>query len=440
VDDLDPAEISAHRGTLTAPGRNSPYRDRAVEENIDLFVRMRAGEFGDGEKVLRAKIDMAHPNMNMRDPIMYRILHAPHHRQGEAWCVYPMYDWAHGLEDSIEGITHSICTLEFENHRPLYDWFLVELGIYHPRQIEFARLSLSYTVMSKRKLLEIVREGHVKGWDDPRMPTIAGMRRRGYSTASIRNFCKRIGVAKFNSTVALELLEHHVREDLNRTSPRFMGVLRPLKVVIENYPEGRTEEMEAVNNPEDPSAGTRKVPFSRVLYIERDDFMENPPRKFYRLAPGREVRLRYAYFVTCTEVVKDAGGEVTELRCSYDPATRGGDSPDGRKVKSTLHWVSAEHAFDAEVRLYDRLFTVEDPLGGDGADYRDFLNPDSLEVLKGCKVEPGAKALKPMDRIQFERMGYFCVDPDSVPDGPPIFNRTVTLRDAWARHKKRAGL
>jgi len=435
VDDLSAGEISDHRGTLTTPGRNSPYRDRPAEENLDLFRRMRAGEFADGEKVLRAKIDMAHPNMNMRDPIMYRILHASHPHTGDRWCIYPTYDWAHGLEDSIEKITHSICTLEFENHRPLYDWFLDALGVYHPQQIEFARLNLSYTVMSKRKLMLLVEGGYVNGWDDPRMPTISGMRRRGYSPASIREFCKRIGVAKVNSTIAIELLEHCVREDLNRTSPRLMGVLRPLRVTIDNYPGDRVEEMNAVNNPEDPSAGTRKVPFSRVLYIEREDFMEDPPKKFYRLAPGREVRLRYAYFITCTDFVKDGNGEVVELHCTYDPATRGGDAPDGRRVKATLHWVSAAHAVDAEVRLFDRLFTVNDPLGEKDGDFRDFLNRDSLETLVECKVEPAVKGLKPLDRIQFERRGYFCVDPDTV-HGKIVFNRTVGLRDTWARVRK----
>ncbi len=436
VDDLQGHEISAHRGTLTSPGTNSPHRDRSAEENLDLLERMRAGAFPDGAKVLRAKIDMAHPNMNMRDPLMYRIVHAAHHRTGEAWCLYPMYDWAHGLEDSIEGITHSICTLEFENHRPLYDWFLEALGVYRPQQIEFARLNLSYTVMSKRRLLELVKEKRVSGWDDPRMPTISGMRRRGYSPESIRTFCARIGVSKVESTVSLDFLEHCVREDLNRTSPRFMGVLDPLKVVLENYPEDRTEEMDAVNNPEDPDAGTRKVPFSRVLYIEREDFMEDPPRKFYRLAPGREVRLRYAYFVTCVGVVKDADGEILEVRCTYDPETRGGDAPDGRKVKSTMHWVSAAHAVDAAARLYDKLFTDENPASHKDRDFRDFLNPASLETRTGCKVEPAAATLRPFDRIQFERLGYFCVDPDGGP-GAPVFNRTVGLKDTWAKIKKR---
>lgn len=431
VDDLSAEEIREYRGTLTKPGKNSPYRNRSVEENLELLERMKAGKFKNGEKVLRAKINMAHPNMNMRDPVMYRILHASHYRTGDKWCIYPTYDWAHGLEDSIEGITHSICTLEFENHRPLYDWFLDELGVHHPRQIEFARLNLTYTVMSKRMLKELVESGHVDGWDDPRLPTIKGMRRRGYSPSAIRNFCKRIGVAKVNSIIPLEFLEHCVREDLNRTAPRFMGVLRPLKVVIENYPEYKVEEMVAINNPEDPKAGTRKVPFSRVLYIEQDDFMEHPPKKFYRLAPGREVRLRYAYFVTCIDVVKE-NDNVVELRCTIDPATRGGDAPDGRKVKSTLHWVSANHAIDAEVRLYDKLFTVEDPAGQKDMDFKEFLNPNSLKVLRSCKVEPAVRNLKPFDRFQFERVGYFCIDPDTTEERL-IINRTVGLRDVWTK-------
>jgi len=434
VCDLSPDEIREYRGTLTEPGRDSPYRNRSVEENLDLFARMRAGEFPDGSRTLRAKIDMASPNLNLRDPVMYRILHAEHHRQGNAWCIYPMYDWAHGLEDSIEGITHSLCSLEYENHRPLYDWFLDQLGIYHPRQIEFARLNMTYTVMSKRRLLELVRMGAVRGFDDPRMPTLAGLRRRGYTPEAIREFCRRIGVNKFDSVVDIALLEHCLRQDLNRTARRVMAVLRPLKVVITNYPEGRTEQMDAVNNPEDPAAGTRKVPFSRELYIERDDFMENPPKKFFRLAPGREVRLRYAYFITCAEVVKDpATGQVTELRCTYDPATRGGDAPDGRKVKATIHWVSAPHAVDAEVRLYDHLFTKEDPDDvPEGQDFRANLNPHSLEVLTGCKVEPCLADAPAGSRYQFERLGYFCVDPDSTA-GRPVFNRTVTLRDTWAK-------
>ncbi|KYK29480.1 glutamine--tRNA ligase, partial [Thermoplasmatales archaeon SG8-52-1] len=387
VDDLSADEISWYRGTTTTPGENSPNRDRSIEENLSFFEKMKAGEFDDGVKVLRAKIDMSHPNLNMRDPIMYRILHASHHRTKDRWCIYPMYDWAHGLEDSIEGITHSICTLEFENHRPLYDWFLDALKVYHPQQIEFARLNLTFTVMSKRMLLELVEGKYVKGWDDPRLPTISGMRRRGYSPESIRNFCKRIGVAKVNSMVDFDFLEHCVREDLNKKALRFMGVLRPLKVVIENYPDGQLEEIEAINNPEDPKAGTRKIPFSKVLYIEQDDFIENPPKKFYRLAPGREVRFRYAYFITCKEVIKK-DDKIIELRCTYDPETKGGYAPDGRKVKATIHWVSAENAIDAEVRLYERLFTVKDPAGQKGIDFKDFLNPDSLEILNLCKVEP----------------------------------------------------
>jgi len=436
VCDLSADEIREHRGTLTEPGKDSPYRNRPVEENLDLFERMRAGEFPNGSRTLRAKIDMAHPNLNMRDPVMYRILHAPHPHVGDKWCIYPTYDWAHGQEDSIERITHSICTLEFENHRPLYDWFLDQLGIYHPQQIEFARLNLTYTVMSKRKLLTLVKEGHVRGWDDPRMPTICGIRRRGYTPEAIRSFCDRIGVAKFNSTIDIGLLEHCLREDLNRRAPRVMGVLRPLRVVIEDYPEDQTEEMEAVNNPEDAGMGTRKVPFSRVLYIEQDDFMEDPPRKFYRLAPGREVRLRYAYFVTCVDMVKDAGGQVVELRCTYDPATRGGDAPDGRKVKSTLHWVSAAHALEAEVRLYEHLFTKEDPDDlEEGQDFKVNLNPNSLETLTGCRVEPSLAGAEPGRRYQFERLGYFCVDPDST-DQKLVFNRTATLRDPWAKIQK----
>jgi glutaminyl-tRNA synthetase len=436
VCDLTAEQMAEHRGTLTSPGKDSPYRGRSVEENLDLFERLRKGEFPDGSRTLRAKIDMAHPNLNMRDPVMYRIVHAAHHRTGDNWCIYPMYDWAHGLEDSIEGITHSICTLEFENHRPLYDWFLDELGVYHPQQIEFARLNLSYTVMSKRKLLQLVQEGLVSGWDDPRMPTISGMRRGGYSPESIRSFCKVIGVNKFNSTIDIALLEHCVREDLNRTSPRVMAVLRPLKVVIDNYPEDKVEQMEAVNNPEDASAGTRQVPFSRELFIEREDFMEAPPRKFYRLAPGREVRLRYAYFVTCTDVVKDGDGNIIELHCTYDPATRGGDAPDGRKVKSTLHWVSAGHALSAEVRLYDHLFTKENPDEvPEGEDFKSNVNPDSLEVLTGCKAEPCLADARPLARYQFERLGYFCVDPDTSADRL-VFNRTVSLRDTWAKIQK----
>jgi glutaminyl-tRNA synthetase len=400
VDELSAEEIREYRGTLTHPGRQSPYRNRSIEENLDLFRRMRAGEFPDGLRVLRAKIDMTSRNLNMRDPIMYRILHSEHPRTGDKWCIYPMYDWAHGLEDSIEGITHSICTLEFEDHRPLYDWFLDELGLYHPQQIEFARLNLTYTVMSKRMLLEMVQEGHVSGWDDPRMPTISGLRRRGYTPESIRNFSRRIGVAKTGSTIDIALLEHSLREDLNKQAQRVMGVLRPLRVVIDNYPKDQVEELDAVNNPEDPSTGTRKVPFSRVLYIEREDFREDPPKKFFRLAPGREVRLRYAYFITCVDVVKDEqSGEVVELRCTYDPATRGGDSPDGRKVKATLHWVSAEHALEAEVRFYEHLFSKEDPTDvEDGADFKAYLNPTSLEILTSCRVEPSLASATPGSR------------------------------------------
>jgi glutaminyl-tRNA synthetase len=436
VDDLTADEIRQYRGTLTEPGKESPYRNRSVAENLDLFERMKNGEFPDGSKVLRAKIDMASGNLNLRDPVMYRILNAKHHRTGNKWCVYPMYDWAHGLEDSIEGITHSICTLEFEDHRPLYDWFLDTLDIYHPQQIEFARLNLNHTVMSKRKLLELVQEKYVKGWDDPRMPTISGLRRRGYTPESIRHFSERIGVAKRDSMVDIALLEHCLREELNQKAQRVMGVLRPLRVVIENYPENRTEELEAVNNPENPSAGKRCVPFSRVLYIEQDDFMENPPKKFFRLAPGREVRLRYAYFITCVDVVKNKNGEIIELRCTYDPATRGGDSPDGRKVKATLHWVSAAHAVEAEIRLYGHLFTKED-LGDlkEGEDWKSYLNPDSLQSLKSCRIEPGLSRAKAGDLFQFERKGYFCVDPDSK-SSKLVFNRTVTLKDTWAKIQK----
>jgi len=431
VDDLNAKEISEYRGNLTKPGKNSPYRDRSIEENLDFFKRMEAGEFKDGEKVLRAKIDMAHPNLNMRDPVIYRVLHVSHHRQGDKWCIYPMYDWAHGLEDSLEEITHSICTLEFENHRPLYDWFLDVLGVYHPQQIEFARLNLTYTVMSKRMLLELVEGGYVSGWDDPRLPTISGMRRRGYSPQSIRNFCSRIGVAKVNSIVDFEFLEHCVRDDLNKTCPRFMGVLHPLKVVIDNYSEDKTEEFEAINNPEDPKAGKRKISFTRELYIEQGDFMEDPPKKFYRLAPGREVRFRYSYLVTCKEAIKK-DGEVVELRCTIDPETHGGYAPDGRKVKSTIHWVSVHHAIDAEIRLYDRLFTVKDPTGQKDADFKELLNPESLETLTSCKVEPSIKNLEPFDRFQFERQGYFCIDPDTAKENI-VINRTVSLRDTWAK-------
>ena len=430
VDSLTADEIRTHRGTLTEPGRPSPHRGRTVEENLDLFARMRAGEFPDGAHVLRAKIDMASPNINMRDPVLYRIRRAHHHRTGDAWCIYPMYDFAHPPSDAIERITHSLCTLEFEAHRPLYDWLVENLPVpARPQQIEFARLNLTYTVMSKRRLLELVNEGHVTGWDDPRMPTIVGMRRRGYTPEAIRTFCDRIGVAKRENLVDVALLEHAVREDLNRRAPRIMAVLDPLRVVVENYPEGLTEEFEVVNNPEDPAAGGRRVPFSRVLYIERDDFMEEPPKKFFRLAPGREVRLRGAYFVTCTGVGKDEAGRITELRCTYDPSTRGGDAADGRKVKATLHWVAEATAIEAEVRLYDRLFTVEQP--GSERDWREDLNRHSLEV-RTAKVEPGAAAVSPGERFQFERLGYFAVDPDTR-NGRLVFNRTVTLKDSWAK-------
>jgi glutaminyl-tRNA synthetase len=432
VDSQSPDEIRVNRGTLTSPGVESPYRRRGVEENLDLFARMRAGEFEDGAHVLRARIDMASPNINMRDPVLYRIRHAHHHRTGDAWCIYPMYDFAHPPSDAIEYVTHSLCTLEYEDHRPLYDWVIDNLPVpSRPRQIEFARLNLTYTVMSKRRLLELVEDRRVSGWDDPRMPTIVGMRRRGYTAEAIRAFCERIGVAKRENVIDVALLEHAVREDLNRHAPRVMAVLRPLRTVIENYPEAQSEELDVVNNPEDPSAGTRKVPFSRVLYIDRDDFREDPPKKFFRLAPGREVRLRCAYFITCTRVIKDERtGEVVELYCRYDPATRGGDAPDGRKVKATLHWVSAAHAVEAQVRLYDRLFNTEQP-GADG-DYRADLNPNSLEVIRDAKVEPSAAAAPPGTRFQFERLGYFCVDPDSTPEHP-VFNRTVTLKDSWAK-------
>ena len=433
VDHLSADEIRAYRGSLTEPGKDSPYRGRSVEENLDLFEQMRRGDLPDGTCVLRAKIDMASGNMNMRDPVLYRILHASHHRTGDTWCIYPMYDWAHGQSDSIEGITHSICPLEFSDHRPLYDWFIDELGLYHPQQIEFARLNLTYTVLSKRKLLKLVNDGHVRGWDDPRMPTLSGMRRRGYTPEALWDFADRIGVAKNDSMVDLQLLEYCVRQDLNKRSLRRMGVLRPLKVVLTNYPEGQTEELEAVNNPEDPSAGTRRVPFSRVLFVEQEDFMENPPKDFFRLAPGREVRLRYAYFIRCEQVIKDEHGDIVELHCTYDPATRGGDAPDGRKVKATLHWVSAEHAVDAEVRLYDTLFTKPDPNDvEEGQDALSNLNPNSLEVLTGAKIEPSVATAQPGDRFQFERMGYFCADPDSSA-GRPVFNRTVMLKDAWVK-------
>jgi glutaminyl-tRNA synthetase len=432
VDSLTADQIREYRGTLTEPGRPSPHRDRSVDDNLDLFTRMRAGEFPDGAHVLRAKIDMASPNLNMRDPVLYRIRRAHHHRTGDTWCIYPMYDYAHPISDALERITHSICTLEFEDHRPLYDWLIASLPLPgKPQQIEFARLNLNYTVMSKRKLLQLVNEGHVSGWDDPRMPTLSGLRRRGCTPEAIRRFADDIGVAKRENVVDIGLLEFFMREDLNAHSPRAMAVLRPLKVVIENYPEGTTEHMDVVNNPEDPSAGTRKVPFGRVLYVEREDFMEDPPKKFFRLAPGREVRLRNAYFITCTGVVKDDRGEIAELRCTYDPATRGGDAPDGRKVKATLHWVSAAHAVDAEVRLYERLFTAEHPGAGD-TDFLTQLNPQSLEVVTGAKVEPSLANATAGERFQFERLGYFCADPDSQP-GRPVFNRTVTLKDSWAK-------
>ena len=440
VDDQSADEIRASRGTLTEPGTNSPYRERSIEENLDLFKRMRAGEFADGSRVLRAKIDMAHPNLLMRDPTLYRIRKAHHHRTGDAWCIYPMYDFTHCLSDSLEGITHSLCTLEFENNRPLYDWVLDNVAApCHPQQIEFARLNLSFTVLSKRKLIQLVDEGYVNGWDDPRMPTICGLRRRGFTPEAIRNFCDRIGLAKRDSVVDVALLEYSVREDLNRRAPRVMGVLNPLKVIIDNYPEGQVDELQAVNNPEDPDAGVRTVPFSKTLYIERDDFMENPPKKFFRLAPGREVRLRYAFFITCTDVVKDpATGEVVELHCTYDPATRGGDAPDGRKVKATLHWVSAAHAIDAQVRLYDRLFDKANPDEKvEGKTYKDFINPNALAVLQGCKLEPCLADVQPGYFCQFERLGYFCVDTKDSKPGDLVFNRTVTLRDAWAKLQKK---
>ena len=440
VDDLSQDEIREYRGTLTEPGRESPHRNRSVEENFDLLERMKTGEFPDGARVLRAKIDMASPNLNMRDPVMYRILHTEHHRTGDDWCIYPMYDFAHGQSDSIEGITHSICTMEYEDHRPLYDWFLQELGMYQPRQIEFARLNLSHTVLSKRRLLRLVEGGYVNGWDDPRMPTIAGFRRRGYTPEAIRDFCDRIGVAKNAAIIDIALLEHSLRDHLNKTAPRALAVLRPLKVVITNYPEDETDWLDAINNPEDESAGARKVPFSRELYIERDDFMENPPRRFYRLAPDREVRLRYGYFIKCEEVVKDESGEVVELRCTYDPETRGGSAPDGRRVRATLHWVSAAHAIDAEVRLYDHLFTRWNPDEDDedGADWLSFLNPESLVVVD-AKLEPSLTDAAPGYRCQFERQGYFCVDTkDSTPERI-VFNRTTTLRDTWARVRRAQG-
>lgn len=436
VDDLTGDEIRQYRGTLTEPGKESPYRNRSVAENLDLFRRMKAGEFPDGAKTLRAKIDMASPNVNFRDPIMYRILHAEHHRTGNAWCIYPMYDWAHGESDSIEKITHSICTLEFENHRPLYDWFVEKLGIHHPQQIEFARLNLTYTMMSKRKLLQLVEEKFVSGWDDPRMPTISGLRRRGYTPESIRTFAERIGVAKRDNMIDVAMLENCIREDLNKNALRMMAVLRPVKVVIENYPDGLVEELEAVNNPEDPAAGTRTLSFTKEIYIERDDFMEDPPKQFHRLSPGKEVRLRYAYIIKCESVVKDeATGEVVEIRCSYDQETKSGTGTSQKKVKGTIHWVSATHGKTAEVRLYDRLFTVEDPASVKDADWRATLNPTSLEVIAGAKIEPALAQAKAGDKFQFERIGYFCADKDSTPE-KLIFNRTVSLRDSWAKIEK----
>jgi glutaminyl-tRNA synthetase len=435
VDDLSAEEIREYRGTLTEPGKESPHRNRTIEDNLDLFERMRAGEFPDGSKVLRAKIDMASGNINLRDPVMYRVVHSSHYRTGDKWCVYPSYDWTHGQSDSIEGITHSICTLEFEDHRPLYDWFLDKLGVHHPRQIEFAPLNLSYTVLSKRRLLMLVREGHVAGWDDPRMPTISGLRRRGYTAESIRTFCDKIGVAKKDSMVDIALLEHVLRDDLNKRALRVMAVLNPLKVVIENYPEGQTEELPAINNPEDESAGSRMIPFSREIYIERDDFDENPPKKFFRLAPGREVRLKHAYFIKCEKIIKDENtGEITELRCTYDPATKSGSAADGRKVKGTLHWVSAAHAVEAEVRLYDRLFTKENPM--EDEDFHVNLNPDSLKILSGCKIEPGLAEAEVGVSYQFLRQGYFIADFKHSKPGAPVFNRTVGLRDSWAKIQK----
>ncbi len=437
VDDLSAEEIRQHRGTLIDPGKESPYRNRSVEENLDLFERMRQGEFPDGTRVLRAKIDMASPNINLRDPVMYRILHADHHRTGSKWCIYPMYDYAHGQSDSIEHITHSMCTLEFEDHRPLYNWFIQNLGIFPSQQYEFDRLSLTYTLLSKRKLLKLVQEKLVSGWDDPRMPTLSGIRRRGYTPEALRNFCNAIGVSKTNGILELAMLEHFVREDLNKRAPRVMAVLRPLKVVIDNYPEGRVEQMEAINNPEDETAGTRQVPFSRVLYIEQDDFREVPPKKYYRLSPGVEVRLRYGYFITAKSVVKNDKGEVMEVHCTYDPATHGGNAPDGRKVKSTIHWVSAGHSIDAEVRLYDKLFSKENPNEvGEGQEFTSNLNPESLEVTTHAKLEPSLANAPVESRYQFERLGYFCVDADSKP-GRPVFNRTVALKDTWAKIEKR---
>ncbi|MBI4846033.1 MAG: glutamine--tRNA ligase/YqeY domain fusion protein [Candidatus Omnitrophica bacterium] len=436
---LNAQQIREFRGTLTEPGKNSPFRERSVKENLDLFKRMRKGEFEDGACVLRAKIDMNSPNLNMRDPVLYRIMRANHHRTQNKWCIYPMYDFAHGFCDSIERITHSICTLEFENHRPLYDWFLNEAAIFHPQQIEFARLNLTYTVLSKRKLLALVEKKHVSGWDDPRMPTLSGLRRRGYTPQAIRKFCEHIGVAKFNSIIDIAVLENSLREELNKKALRAMAVLKPLKVVIDNYPQDKFEELDAVNNPEDPSMGVHKVPFSGIIYIEKDDFREDPPKKFYRLSPGMEVRLRYAYFITCTHAVKDDNGEVIEVHCRYDPATRGGDAPDGRKVKATIHWVSAQHAFDSQVRLYEYLFIKENPdeVEKEGDDFTVNLNPDSLQILNSCKLEPGLKLAKSGDIFQFERLGYFCVDSKDSSAGRPVFNRTVSLRDSWAKIEKK---
>ncbi len=434
--DLSAEEIRKYRGTLKKPGKDSPCRERDIEESLQLLEEMKEGKYEDGSRVLRAKIDMSSPNLNMRDPVIYRILHRKHHRTGNDWCIYPTYDWAHGQSDSIEGITHSICTLEFEDHRPLYDWFINQLDIHHPQQIEFARLNLTYTAMSKRKLLELVEKKYVSGWDDPRIPTLSGIRRRGYTPEAVRNFCTEISVAKADSTVDIALLEYFVREDLNKKAPRVMGVINPLKVVIDNYPDGDSEELTAINNPEDPSKGTRKVPFSKILYIEREDYMEDPPKKFYRLAPGREVRLRYAYFIKCVDVVKDDNGNIVELHCTYDPETKGGNAPDGRRVKATLHWVSAKHSIPAEVRLFDRLFIKENPLKlEEGHDFKENLNPDSLKVANNCRLEPSLSAAEPGDIYQFERLGYFCADPDSTAE-KVVFNRTVTLRDQWAKIRK----
>jgi glutaminyl-tRNA synthetase len=435
VCDLDAEKIREQRGTLTKPGKESQYRNRSIDENLDLFERMRNGEFPNGSRTLRAKIDMSSSNLNMRDPVIYRILHAKHHNTGDEWCIYPVYDWAHGLEDSIEGITHSLCTLEFEDHRPLYDWFLIELGVYRPQQIEFARLNLSYTITSKRKLLELVEDGYVSQWDDPRMPTISGLRRRGYTPKAIRNFSERVGITKRDNTAEMDLLEFYVREDLNKQSERRMAVFDPLKVIIENYSDGKVENLEAVNNPEDLSVGTRKIPFSREIYIEKTDFMEDPPKKYFRLGPGREVRLRYAYFITCTNVIKDKNGNIIELRCTYDPKTKGGSAPDGRRVKGTIHWVSKAHAIHAEVRLYDRLFDRSNPIGGNN-NYKDFINPNSLEIKKKCYIEPSLKDANPEDKFQFERLGYFCVDRYDSKPNHLIFNRTATLRDTWAKIQK----